>query len=119
MLRFALQRGLFERHKLLFALMLTNKILVSAGKVKPQDVDILLKGGGALDITSVCMDLGRVAISNRKGYHETINVHVRRNKSCTNFVYACSMCLLQRRRQGKGWGRGLFADAAAVISIVP
>lgn len=48
-----LQRGLFERHKLLFALMLTNKILVSAGKVKPQDVDILLKGGGALDITSV------------------------------------------------------------------
>jgi dynein heavy chain len=49
----ALQRGLFERHKLLFALMLTNKILVSAGKVKPQDVDILLKGGGALDITSV------------------------------------------------------------------
>uniref|UniRef100_A0A383W453 AAA+ ATPase domain-containing protein n=1 Tax=Tetradesmus obliquus TaxID=3088 RepID=A0A383W453_TETOB len=48
-----IQRGLFERHKLLFALMLTNKILVSAGKVKPQDVDILLKGGGALDITSV------------------------------------------------------------------
>jgi dynein heavy chain, axonemal len=28
-----IQRGLFERHKLLFALMLTNKILVSAGKV--------------------------------------------------------------------------------------
>lgn len=28
-----MQRGLFERHKLLFALMLTNKILVSAGKV--------------------------------------------------------------------------------------
>jgi len=30
-----IQRGLFERHKLLFALMLTNKILVSAGKVLP------------------------------------------------------------------------------------
>jgi hypothetical protein len=29
-----LQRGLFERHKLIFALMLTNKILVSAGKIK-------------------------------------------------------------------------------------
>jgi hypothetical protein len=28
-----IQRGLFERHKLLFALMLTNKVLVSAGKV--------------------------------------------------------------------------------------
>jgi hypothetical protein len=29
-----LQRGLFERHKLIFALMLTNKVLVSAGKIK-------------------------------------------------------------------------------------
>jgi hypothetical protein len=48
-----LQRGLFERHKLLFALMLTNKILVSSGKVKTADVDVLLKGGGALDIASV------------------------------------------------------------------
>lgn len=48
-----MQRGLFERHKLLFALMLTNKILVSAGKVKNSDVDVLLKGGGALDIASV------------------------------------------------------------------
>lgn len=38
---------------MLFALMLTNKILVSAGKVKGTDVDILLKGGGALDIASV------------------------------------------------------------------
>jgi hypothetical protein len=33
--------------------MLANKILVSAGKVKGSDVDVLLKGGGALDITSV------------------------------------------------------------------
>lgn len=49
----AMQRGLFERHKLLFALMLTNKILVSSGKVKACDVDVLLKGGGALDIASV------------------------------------------------------------------
>jgi hypothetical protein len=48
-----MQRGLFERHKLLFALMLTNKILVSSGKVKACDVDVLLKGGGALDIASV------------------------------------------------------------------
>lgn len=37
----------------MFALMLTNKILVSAGKVKNSDVDVLLKGGGALDIASV------------------------------------------------------------------
>ena len=48
-----IQRGLFERHKIIFALMLTNKILVSAGKTKASDVDIFLKGGGALDINSV------------------------------------------------------------------
>ncbi|CAG9462434.1 unnamed protein product [Pedinophyceae sp. YPF-701] len=48
-----IQRGLFERHKLTFALMLTNKILVSAGAVKHRDVDIFIKGGGALDINAV------------------------------------------------------------------
>jgi hypothetical protein len=48
-----IQRGLFERHKLLFALMLANKVLQSAGSVKAADIDVFLKGGGALDITSV------------------------------------------------------------------
>ena len=47
------QRGLFERHKLIFALMLTNKVLLSAGKVKASDLDVFLKGGAALDINSV------------------------------------------------------------------
>ena len=28
-----MQRGLFERHKLVFTLMLTNRILIAAGKV--------------------------------------------------------------------------------------
>jgi dynein heavy chain len=45
-----IQRGLFERHKLIFALMLANKILVSAGKVKAADVDVFLKGGAAVDL---------------------------------------------------------------------
>jgi dynein heavy chain, axonemal len=48
-----IQRGLFERHKLLFALMLTNKILQSKGDIKAAEIDTFLKGGGALDITSV------------------------------------------------------------------
>ena len=48
-----IQRGLFERHKVIFALMLTNKILVSAGRVKPVDLDVFLKGGGALAIDQV------------------------------------------------------------------
>lgn len=46
-------RGLFERHKLIFALMLANKIMVSSGKILAADVDIFLKGGGALDINAV------------------------------------------------------------------
>lgn len=33
--------------------MLSNKILASAGAIKISDVDIFLKGGGALDINSV------------------------------------------------------------------
>lgn len=40
-----IQRGLFERHKIIFALMLTNKILSSAGKIKV---------GGALE-RSACV----------------------------------------------------------------
>lgn len=48
-----IQRGLFERHKIIFALMLTSKVLSSAGKVKAEEIDIFLKGGGALDIDSV------------------------------------------------------------------
>lgn len=44
-----IQRGLFERHKLLFALMLANKVQVSAGRIKPADLDAFLKGAGALD----------------------------------------------------------------------
>jgi len=48
-----IQRGLFERHKMIFALMLTNKILVSAGEIKEQEVNIFLKGGSELDINSV------------------------------------------------------------------
>ena len=47
------QRGLFERHKTTFALMLTNKIMVSAGTLSPELVNIFLKGGGSLDIKSV------------------------------------------------------------------
>lgn len=48
-----IQRGLFERHKLLFALMLTNRVMQSAGSIRAADVDVFLKGGGALDIMSV------------------------------------------------------------------
>jgi len=48
-----IQRGLFERHKLVFALMLTNSIQISAKKLTFDDVSIFLKGGAALDINAV------------------------------------------------------------------
>lgn len=47
------QRGLFEKHKLTFSLMMTNKILISEGSVTALGLDIFLKGGGSLDIASV------------------------------------------------------------------
>lgn len=46
------QRGLFEKHKLPFALLLANKILVQSGDVLPKHVDCFLKMGGCLDITT-------------------------------------------------------------------
>ena len=48
-----IQRGLFERHKLTFALMLTNKIQVSAKALSLDLVNVFLKGGGSLDPKSV------------------------------------------------------------------
>jgi len=48
-----MQRGLFERHKTIFALMLTNKILASAGEIETSDINIFLKGGSELDIKNV------------------------------------------------------------------
>ncbi|PSC73956.1 flagellar outer dynein arm heavy chain gamma [Micractinium conductrix] len=47
------QRGLFERHKLIFALMLAFKVQVAAGAVRPEGVEAFLKMGGALDIAAV------------------------------------------------------------------
>lgn len=48
-----IQRGLFERHKLIFALMLCNKVLLSAGTINTAQLSVFLKGGGSLDINSV------------------------------------------------------------------
>jgi dynein heavy chain len=47
------QRGLFERHKLTFALMLAMRILVGDRKLTENEVQIFLKGGAALDIKAV------------------------------------------------------------------
>ena len=45
-----MQRGLFERHKQIWALMLTIKTQVVAGELADAAVQALLKGGGALDL---------------------------------------------------------------------
>jgi dynein heavy chain len=44
------QRGLFERHKLIFALMLTNKVALTAGTLTPDALSVFLRGAGSLDI---------------------------------------------------------------------
>jgi len=46
-------RGLYESDKLTFILLVTMKILVTAGVLKGSDVTLFLRGGAALDINSV------------------------------------------------------------------
>lgn len=46
------QRGLFERHKLIFALMLANKVGVSAGTLTAAALSAFLRGAGSLDIAT-------------------------------------------------------------------
>merc|ERR1719214_477891 len=45
-----MNRGLFERDKMMFKLMVTLKIMVIAGSILGSDVSIFLKAGSALDI---------------------------------------------------------------------
>lgn len=46
-------RGLYEKDKLTFVLLITMKILVTAGHLKSSDVTFFLRGGAALDINNV------------------------------------------------------------------
>ena len=48
-----INRGLYERDKLSFILIVTFKILVTAGLLEGSDVTLFLRGGAALDINSV------------------------------------------------------------------
>lgn len=44
-----INRGLFERDKTTFKLMMACRILIKEGKLNPGDVSLLLKAGGAID----------------------------------------------------------------------
>ncbi|KAA0176015.1 hypothetical protein FNF27_02407 [Cafeteria roenbergensis] len=48
-----INKGLYERHKLLFVLIVTLKVLVREGRLEQADVGLFLRGGAALDITAV------------------------------------------------------------------
>eukprot|EP00698_Gefionella_okellyi_P008566 TRINITY_DN2129_c0_g2_i1.p1 TRINITY_DN2129_c0_g2~~TRINITY_DN2129_c0_g2_i1.p1 ORF type:complete len:4490 (+),score=1324.74 TRINITY_DN2129_c0_g2_i1:457-13926(+) len=48
-----IQRGLYEKDKPMYQLLMTLKIDLHLGKVPRQDFSVLLKGGGALDATTV------------------------------------------------------------------
>merc|ERR1711959_851182 len=45
-----MNRGLFERDKMMFKLMVTLKIMVIGGKLTSGDVSVFLKAGSALDV---------------------------------------------------------------------
>ena len=48
-----INRGLYEKDKVSFKLILAFKILVTAGKLEPRLINLFLRGGGALDIHHV------------------------------------------------------------------
>jgi dynein heavy chain len=48
-----INKGLYERHKLLFILIITLKVLVREGRLEQSEVGLFLRGGAALDINSV------------------------------------------------------------------
>lgn len=48
-----LNRGLYERDKLSFKLILTLKILLTARRLEQSDVMIFIKGGASLDLNAV------------------------------------------------------------------
>lgn len=48
-----INRGLYEKDKLTFILLVTMKILITAAFLKSSDLTIFLRGGAALDINSV------------------------------------------------------------------
>ena len=48
-----INRGLYEKDKLTFILLVTMKILITAALLKASDLTIFLRGGAALDINSV------------------------------------------------------------------
>lgn len=48
-----INRGLFEKDKLTFLLMISLKILLISGKLTQADIDLLLKGGKALDKNAI------------------------------------------------------------------
>ncbi len=44
-----INRGLFERDKVTFKLMMSMKIMIKEGKILPSDVGMLLKAGSGID----------------------------------------------------------------------
>ncbi|GAB1610879.1 dynein axonemal heavy chain 5 [Argonauta hians] len=86
-----ISRGLYERDKFLFTLLLTVKIAIASGSVTPSEFDIFIKGGAALDLNAVQPKpkkwisditwLNLVALSNLSQFAQIIGQVTRNDKA--------------------------------------
>lgn len=91
-----ISRGLFEKHKLLFVLLLTCKVLLREGAIDGQQFGVLLKGGAALDINTVRKKpfswlpdaswLNVVELANLQGFRELPDM-IQRNENLWRTYY--------------------------------
>ena len=49
-----MNRGLFEKDKITFKLLISTRLLIGSGLLSSNDVDLLLKAGGGIDDTGDC-----------------------------------------------------------------
>ncbi|OWF42162.1 dynein heavy chain 8, axonemal-like [Mizuhopecten yessoensis] len=84
-------RSLYEEHKFLFTLLITFKINIQKGQVRPEEFQTFIKGGAALDLNAVTpkparwiMDvtwLNLVQLSGRPQFSEILNQVSRNEKA--------------------------------------
>eukprot|EP00505_MAST-04D_sp_SCG-Rhode-Island_P006012 Stramenopile-MAST_4_protein_6012 len=95
-----INRGLYEEDKMTFVLIVTLKILVTAGRLQQSDVALLLRGGAALDINSVrkkpfawlpdMIWLNALEVSTRVGFFRSLPEDLVRNEAEWKIWFECN-----------------------------